>query len=186
MKFGQQSTLAKKIGRRYASAAFNAASEAGRIEAVQLDMALLAEVVKGSAEFRSFINAAHLPPETCIAVFRELFAKRVQPLTFGLLALLAQRRRMNILPEVVDAFESRYHQYHGITKVKITSAVALEPGQVDRICAKLKERWQRGIFAETAVDPNLIAGFQIRSGDRVLDLSIKSQLEHYRQSVINV
>lgn len=185
MKFGLKATLYKKISRRYSRAFFNSAVEQKAIEQTQLDMVYLSETLRLSPEFADFIEASYLPQASIKKMLEELFGGRITPLTVDFLDLLVKRGRLNLLPEVISAFESLYHQYHGITKIQIISAEKIEPEQVERICAKLEERWKRGIFAETVIDPELIGGFKIKSGDRVLDFSLKNQLEIYRQHVIN-
>ena len=185
MKFGLQTTMFKKIGRRWAQSLFNRAIETNTLEAVQLDLLLISQMLESSPEFRDFVSAPHLQMFPNEKIINELFSTRVSALTLKFLILLCQKNRLNLLKEIILSFQVLYHQHYGITKVTITSAVALDPSQVDAICKKLKSRWNRGIFAETLVDPDLIGGFQIRSGDRILDFSLKSQLVKYRHAVLN-
>ena len=185
MKFGLQTTLNKKISRRYARAYFDSAEEKGSIEKIYADTLTLSQMLGESAEFKDFILNPYHPPGLCEAVLMELLKDRVEPLTHDFLMFLTEKGRLNILGGILDTFVDLYHHYHGITKIKIISAVPLAAQQVDAICKRLKARWKRGIFAETAVDPDLIGGFQIKSGDQILDFSMKSQLENYRRQVIN-
>ncbi len=185
MKFGLQTTMFKKIGRRYAQSLFNLAIATDMLEPVQLDLLLISEMINSSADFRDFVSAPHLQMFPNEKIINELFASRVSSLTLKFLILLCQKNRLNLVKEIILSFQVLYHQHYGITKVTITSAVALDPMQVDAICKKLKSRWNRGIFAETLVDPDLIGGFQIRSGDKIIDFSLKSQLAKYRHAVLN-
>jgi len=185
VRFGQQSTLNKKIARRYSHAAFSLAKAKNIVEKVRADMMLLDQTVKVSADFRDFLNMPHMKAEISTAIFKGLFKDNIEPQTMDLLNLLADKGRLNILPNIIEAFEIYYKQSTGLTKVQIISAVELEEKQVDRICEKLKARWNREVTAETLVDPELIGGFQIKAGDRVLDLSLKGQLDQYHQKVIN-
>ncbi len=185
MKFGLQATLFKKISRRYAQSLFNLAIKNNALEPLQLDIILLSDMLKSSAEFRDFISAPHLQMFPNEKILNELLKTRVQTLTLDFLIFLCRKNRLNLLKEIISSFQVLYHQHYGITKVVIISAVALDPSQVDAICKKLKTRWNRGIFAETVVDPDLIGGFQIKSGDKILDFSLKSQLAKYRYAVLN-
>lgn len=185
MKFGQQATVYKKISRRYARALFDQALTVDDVTRVELDMMLLADVIKNSEDFRDFLQAPHLPQEIYAVTFSELFKDKLQPVTFNFLLLLAQKSRLNILDDILAAFDDLFHVYHGVTKIQIISAVALESHHVDQICRKLKDRWQRAVFAQTSVDPSLIGGFKIKSGDKTLDLSLESQLDLFRRKVIS-
>lgn len=185
MKVGLQSTLAKKIGRRYSRALFNAAVENKTIEGVNADIISLAETLKTSKDLNAFITAPYNPPELFEAVLKELFKDKVQAATYDFLLLLIKKGRLIILNEILASFMSLYHEYHRITKIQIISAMALLPEQVDAICKKLQMRHNHEYFAETMIDPDLIGGFQIKSGDEVLDFSMKNQLENFRRQVIN-
>ena len=185
MKFGLQTTLNKKISRRYAQAFFDSIEAKGNIEKVYSDTLMLLELLKSSSELKGFILNPYHPAGLCEAVLKALLQERVHPLTYDFLLFLNQKSRLNILSEVLDTFGNLYHHYHWISKIQIISASELAPEQVDAICKKLKSRWKRGIFAETSVNPDLIGGFQIKSGDEMIDFSMKNQLENYRQQVIN-
>ncbi len=185
MKFGLQTTLFKKISRRYAQSLFNLAVKNNTLEPLQLDLILLATMIKTSAEFRDFISAPYLQMFPNEKILNELLKNRVEDSTLVFLFFLCRKNRLNLLSEIISSFQVLYHQHYGITKVVIISAFDLEPSQVDAICKKLKSRWNRGVFAETVIDPQLIGGFQIKTGDKILDFSLKSQLEKYRYDVLN-
>jgi F-type H+-transporting ATPase subunit delta len=185
MKFGLQTTLFKKISRRYSQSLFNAAIDANILEPIQLDFILLSRMLSGSTDFRDFINAPYLQLFPNREILCDLLKAHVHPLTLDFLTLLCHKNRLNLLKEIIESFEALYHHHFGITKVSIISAAPLAPSQVDAICKKLKNRWNRGIFAETIIDPELIGGFQIKSGDKILDLSLKNQLAKYRHAVLN-
>lgn len=185
MKFGLLTTLSKKISRRYARAFFNQALEKKTLEDVHADVRQLLAMLKTSPELRDFIQDPNLPSERLTTVFKELMQGKIQPMTLEFLIFLNQKNRLNILNEILTAFHEFYNQYHGIKKIQIISAALLDNEQVAAICAKLKKRWNRDVFAETTVDPDLVGGFQIKSGDEVLDFSMKHLLENYRRQVIN-
>lgn len=185
MNFGLQSTLAKKISRRYGQALFNLALEKNAVEETLADIVLLGETLKKSSDLTDFVHDPHVLPELSEKVISAIFKDQVRPLTYDFLLLLIRKGRLLILPVVLEAFMALYHQYHRITKIMITSAEALTTQQVDNICKRLQSRHKHEYFAETAVDPQLIGGFQIKSGDEVLDFSMKNQLENFRRQVIN-
>ncbi len=185
MKFGLQTTLFKKISRRYAQAFFDMATEKNSIESIQLDCMLLTEMLNKSPEFFDFTQSPHLPLLPFEKILRELLETRIESQTLDFLFLLCRKNRFNLLANIIEAFEVLYHHYHTISKVEIISAIPLSAQQIDEICKKLKYRWKRAVFAVTNIDPDLIGGFQIKAGDKVLDFSLKSQLSKYRLAVLN-
>lgn len=185
MKVGLKLTAERKTSRRYARALFNLAEEQGIRDMIHMDVSLMLQMLRSCPDLEMFCEDSELPPERREAVFEELFRPRVNDLSCDFLRFLSRKERLGILPQVCEAFEDLYHIAAGITRVTIISAQPLSPEQVDAICKRLKSRWNRNVFAQTGADPALIGGFQIRSGDRVLDFSVKSQLDHFRHQVIH-
>jgi F-type H+-transporting ATPase subunit delta len=92
------------------------------------------------------------------------------------LALLADNRRLPLLPEIAGLFEELRAEADRVVKARITSATTLPAAEVDSIKAALKRRFGREVELETAIDESLIGGAVIDAGDVVIDGSLKSKL----------
>lgn len=182
MKFALQS---QRISRRYANALYSLGADNNNVDELLNDFIFIDQTLKISAELKEFIANPHHPDELYEAVTNDLFKNNVKPLTYDFLLFLIRKGRLNILNDIIAAFFKLYHEHHNISKIQIISAAALLPEQVDAICKKLKARWKHEYLAENIIDPSLIGGFQVKSGDKVLDLSMKTQLENFRRQVIN-
>jgi F-type H+-transporting ATPase subunit delta len=92
------------------------------------------------------------------------------------LALLADNRRLALLPEIAGLFEELRAEAERVVKARVTSATALGTGELEGIKAALKKRFGRDVEIETAVDASLIGGAVIDAGDVVIDGSLKGKL----------
>jgi len=92
------------------------------------------------------------------------------------LALLADNRRLALLPEIAGLFEELRTEAERVVKARVTSATALGEGELEGIRAALKKRFGREVEIETAVDASLIGGAVIDAGDVVIDGSLKGKL----------
>jgi F-type H+-transporting ATPase subunit delta len=92
------------------------------------------------------------------------------------LALLADNRRLSLLPEIAGLFEELRADAERIVKAKVTSATTLQAAELDSIKAALKRRFGREVELQTAVDESLIGGAVIDAGDVVIDGSLRSKL----------
>ena len=92
------------------------------------------------------------------------------------LALLADNRRLPLLPEIAGLFEELRAEAERVVKARVTSASALGNGELEGIKAALKKRFGREVEIETAVDESLIGGAVIDAGDVVIDGSLKGKL----------
>ena len=96
--------------------------------------------------------------------------------TVVLYPMLADNRRLALLPEIAGLFEELRAEAERVVKARVTSATALGDGELEGIKAALKKRFGRDVQVETAVDASLIGGAVIDAGDVVIDGSLKGKL----------
>jgi F-type H+-transporting ATPase subunit delta len=101
------------------------------------------------------------------------------------LALLADNRRLALLPEIAGLYEQLRNEAERVVKATVTSATALPASELDGIKAALKRRFGREVEVEAAVDASLIGGAVIDAGDVVIDGSLKGKLERLQAALVN-
>jgi F-type H+-transporting ATPase subunit delta len=101
------------------------------------------------------------------------------------LALLADNRRLALLPEIAGLYEQLRNEAERVVKATVTSASALPASELDGIKAALKKRFGREVEIEAAVDAALIGGAVIDAGDVVIDGSLKGKLERLQAALVN-
>ncbi|TWI06034.1 F-type H+-transporting ATPase subunit delta [Luteimonas cucumeris] len=99
------------------------------------------------------------------------------------LALLADNRRLALLPEIAGLFEELRADAERVVKARVTSAAALPAGELDTIKAALKKRFGREVEIETSVDEALIGGAVIDAGDVVIDGSLRGKLSRLQSAL---
>ncbi len=170
------------LARPYARAAYAIARQTGAA-AQWSDAFAFAAQVAADSRVQSLLGHPQLdrgdavallsPPTASNAAAPDLFGGDV----FGnFLALLADNRRLSLLPEIAGLFEELRAEAERIVKAKVTSAAALPAAELATIKAALKRRFGRDVEVETAVDESLIGGAVIDAGDVVIDGSLKSKL----------
>ena len=99
------------------------------------------------------------------------------------LALLADNRRLALLPEIAGLYEDLRAEAERVVKATVTSATALPAAELNTIKIALKQRFGRDVEIETAVDESLIGGAVIDAGDVVIDGSLKGKLERLQAAL---
>lgn len=92
------------------------------------------------------------------------------------LALLADNRRLALLPEIAGLYEQLRADAERIVKATVTSATVLPAGELETLLAALKQRFGREVEIETAVDESLIGGAVVDTGEMVIDGSLRGKL----------
>ncbi|MGI8561190.1 MAG: F0F1 ATP synthase subunit delta [Luteimonas sp.] len=101
------------------------------------------------------------------------------------LALLADNRRLVLLPEIAGLYEQLRADAERIVKATVTSASALPASELDAIRAALTQRFGREVEIETAVDEALIGGAVIDAGDVVIDGSLRGKLSRLQSALVH-
>ncbi len=92
------------------------------------------------------------------------------------LMLLAQNKRLNVLPEISDVFNAYYAALEKISKVRVITAVEAKEDFRNRLTQALSKRIQREVTLHCEIDPAILGGAVIHIGDRVIDGSIRGKL----------
>jgi F-type H+-transporting ATPase subunit delta len=172
------------IARRYAKALRFLAAEAERLEPVAQELIRFERVLADEAALR----AALLQPWVKAAAKRAIvtgIAERLElsPLCRNFLALVAQKRRLALLPEIVSAYRALVDEAAGRARARVRSAVPLTDTQRAAIRERLGRRLGRTVLLETEVDPSLIGGFVAEVGQRLWDASLVGQLRRVRERI---
>jgi F-type H+-transporting ATPase subunit delta len=109
----------------------------------------------------------------------------VDPLFTQFLSVLADNRRLAVLPEIAGMFDALRAEDERVVKAKITSATPLSEADVAKLRASLVKRFGREVEVSTAVDQALIGGAVIDAGDVVIDGSLRGKLGRLQAALSN-
>jgi F-type H+-transporting ATPase subunit delta len=103
----------------------------------------------------------------------------------NLVKLLAENKRLALLPEIVAVFEKIKAEAEKVMTVVVTTAFALDKSGQERAIAALKQQLRCEIVSDFSVDPDLIGGAVVRLGEaEVMDASLKTQLSRLRKTLV--
>jgi len=168
------------VARRYAQALTQEAQSADQLDAVDADVALLAETLEGSRELRFALTSPVVSQPKKAAVLQGLFADKVEPLTNRFLTLLVEKQRDGLIPEILDAYRALRDERTGTVDATVRTAKPLSAAERDGLQAALEARAGKTVRMQVVIDPALVGGLVVRIGDIVYDRSVKHQLETLR------
>lgn len=162
------------VARPYANAAFDYAVANQAIEQ-WLDMLhFSAEVAKHDAVKE--ILGGSTAADTLSDMFINLCGEQLNENGQNFIRVLAENKRLQALPEVLNLFSELKAEYEKEIDVDVTSATELSATQQSEISTSLEKRLSRKVKLNCNVDSDLIAGFVVQAGDLVIDGSVKSKL----------
>ncbi len=164
------------VARPYAKAAFAYARDEGRLDAWSGWLATARAVVL-SDEYAAFERGPHVQTRELAELVAGVCGPGLDANARAFLDLLAENGRLDYLPEVADRFEELKAEAANVAEVEVTSAVQLDEAQRERLAAALRARLRRDVRLHCTVDPSLIGGAVVRSGDMLIDGSLRQRLE---------
>jgi F-type H+-transporting ATPase subunit delta len=146
--------------RRYAEAAFEVARADGTLDAWERDMATIGATMR-HPELRALLQHPAVAFADKERVLRKVMGRGVASAPMNLILLMVRRER-------------------GVALAEIRTALPLDDAQRGSVTERLAELTGDKIEINEVVDPGLIGGITVRSGDRLFDASVRSRLERLR------
>jgi F-type H+-transporting ATPase subunit delta len=176
------SSQAITLARPYARAGFSIAREHGRLaqwsqalgfSAIAANLPAVKTVLGDPRVMAATVIELLSPPGDIDASFQQF------------LTVLADNRRLALLPEIAALFETLKADAERVVKANVTSAKALDAAELNQLRTALKKRFDREVEITSQVDESLIGGVVINTGDIVIDGSIKTKLARLHASLTN-
>ena len=175
-----------RLAGRYAKSLIGLAIEKGQLEKIYADMEWLQQVCKQSRDFLSLLKSPIIKADKKQKIVEAVIAGKVSDITAAFTRLLIAKGRESNLPEIITAFINQYKQHKNIYTVKLTTASPLNEDLKSRIVSQVKKTSDmQNIDLETAVNEDLIGGFVLQAGDKLIDASIAYDLKQIARQFEN-
>jgi len=176
----------KVVARRYARALFSAGEKDGieKLKAYGEDLDRFVEILSASPELMQIFRNPIFSVEDKKRVVDKLLEKlSPQQITRNFIYLLADKGRLSLVPDVSDYYEAMLDTAQGVLRGRLITAKDLAEGRQKDIKAKLEEQTGKKLVLEYSVDPDILGGVVLKVGDRVLDASLRAQLEIIKENI---
>ena len=169
---------------RYAQALFELANEEGSLDAVAADVSGLVTLVGESADLSRLVRSPIYSREQQAAAMAEILETAgAGALTKKFVGLVAENRRLFMLPAIGKAFAGLIAKHRGEISAEVKAAHALTEAQIADLKATLKAAYGKEPQIAVTVDPSLIAGLVVKVGSKMIDSSLKTKLANLKTAL---
>ena len=180
-------SISSGIAGRYATAMFDLAKEEGALAALETDIDALDAALDQSADFAAVIASPILTRDVQgKAVSAVAAAMGLNVITQNSLALMASKRRLFVLPQLVAALRDLIAAEKGEMTAEVTAATALSEAQVAALSKALSAAVGKDVKLKLAVDEALIGGLVVKVGSQMIDTSIRAKLNTLQNTMKEV
>ncbi len=147
------------------------------------DVETVDSTLRESRDLSLFIGSPIHENKLKLSVLKEIFSSHVSGEMMGLIELLVQKNRTELLHDVCLAVKKQIRDDQGILDVYIDSSTPLSNEVVDSVVSSLESATSKKVEPVFQVDESLLGGVRIRLGDQVIDGTLKAQLETLRSQL---
>ncbi len=175
-----------RLGTRYAKSLIDLSVERGELEVVYKDMLYLQALTKGSKDFFNLLRSPVVKNDVKTKIVNTVTEGKISELTKAFTTLMINKGRESNLPEVAFAFVEQYKKIKDIHSVKLTTATEVSNEVKTAIVEQVKRTSNmQNIELEAIVDQNIIGGFVLQAGDKLVDASIAYDLKEIAKQFEN-
>ncbi len=168
----------------YAQSLLELAEAQGQTDAIGADLSSIASAVKGDAGLKLFTVDPSVSTGQRAALLKRAFDGKVAPLLVNFLGVLNAKGRLNTLSEVAEAYQYLLDKKRNKIEVDVTVAHQLTMDQMNMIQQKVSTALGKTATVTAHVDESIIGGLMLRVEDKLIDASVKYQLEAIKQNFL--
>jgi F-type H+-transporting ATPase subunit delta len=171
-------TLTSKIAVPYARALFDFSVEKNIMHQITADFQNLDTFFNESSELSEYLNNPVVKQEAKREILAKTLKSQINSETFKFLMVLVNRDRISLLDSIIKTYLELVYETASIKMVEVSTATSFTNSQKNTLIQKLKELTNaREIRLVITLDPSLIGGFLIKTESKVIDFTVKNQLQ---------
>lgn len=172
------------VAARYAGALFSLAADSQRVDAVGKELDEIQATLGRHPDLARALEAPPIPDAVKKDILAKLFADAASEPILRFLGLLVDKKREGLLGAIVEAYHGLERSARRELAGEVRSAVALSSDAVDQLSRTLSARWGSTVKLTTVVDPDILGGLVVKVGDRLIDASLRRQLDELHERLL--
>ena len=133
-------------------------------------------IFRENQDYLRLLAEPSIKREERIGLIEKAFGTACERYFVSFLKLLCDRGMLGEYEGCVEAYKKRYNADHNIAEAVVTSAVALNNGQLKALSARLEEMSGKTIALTSKVDPKVLAGIKVELEGKQLDGTVMGRL----------
>lgn len=171
-------TLTSKIAVPYARALFDFSVEKNIMHQITADFQNLENFLEEASELIGYLENPIVNRNAKREILTKTLESQINTETFKFLMVLVDRNRINLLRSVIANYLELVYETASIKTIEVLTAFPFSNSQKETLIQKLKDLTNaREIRLIINVDSSLIGGFLIKTESKVIDFTVKNQLE---------
>lgn len=172
-----------EVAARYAKALFALTKENGNQDDCYAQLKFLSEAIEQDSEIMNFLTSPLVPNENKEKIFNEGLNGKFSGETKSFLLLLAKKGRVQLIPQIVLAFQDLIDEDNGVTRGTVRAAAPLAEQERKTLEEAVSRHTGKQVILTFKEDKTLIGGVVAQVGSYTFDDSITSHLTRLNEEL---
>ena len=172
------------IASTYAHALLELAQAQGIAEQIGQELFGVRDSLASDSAFSAFFADPGISKDERGRILDRAIRPQVSPLLANFFGVANQHGRANLISEIADAYKKLLDELLGNIDVDVTVAVQLSDEQLDQVREKVSLALIKNAIVHQHVDPSIIGGLMLKIEDKLIDASVRSQLQSLKRQML--
>lgn len=178
------STKDRTAARQYAEALLELANEQQQAQAIDRELQSLKEAIEADPMFGLFLSSPAIGKADRWRAVESSLKGQVSPLVMNLLGVLNGRGKLGRAVAVAEEYLDLLNEQLGKIEVDLTVASAFDGPALEQVRQRIGAALKKDPVIRQKVDESILGGFVVRVEDKVMDASVKSQIEAMKRKMM--
>ncbi len=171
------------IVRRYAEGMLLVAKDQDTVEQLSNELAKLTTILQENQELLNVVEHPLIHADVKMNILKGVFGESLSASVYHLLGLLFRRKRAEYIVPIAERYQLFAQAERGEITVEIETTKSLTDEEIAAWQTRLGQTTGKKIIPIVKINQQLIAGYRVKLGDRVLDATLSGALRQFDQKL---
>ena len=172
------------VARNYAETLFELARRHDALEPYGEGIDMVAHLIGADAKFRVFLETPRIDDEDKKDVVRRVFVDDLPKHVVNFVLVTIDKRRQRLLRDIAVQYHELLDAHLGREHVQVTVARPVDDATKELIAEKLSVALGKKAIPHIRVQPEIVGGLIVRTGDTIYDGSLRRRLDSMRRRLL--
>ena len=183
----KKNTFSSEISQRYALALYELSKESNKTDEFTTNIISFIKVFNSNENLRNFVKDPTYSSEDQKKIFEKVLnIMNLNKIVKNFFTLLIIKKRIFFIDKIIDEFLKIVSFKKGEISAKLISSKKIDEKTLLEIQKEISENMKGSIKLNYKIDESLIGGIVLQVGSLMIDTSIKSKLQKYKKTMIEV
>ncbi len=177
--------LERKVG-FYARSILDIARADNKVDRVEGEFKVLKDEVVSNLDLKRYLTDPSIEQSERIKTGLKVLGKSATPVIKAVMAMIITLDIVENIEQIYEGFVGLVSQFKKQVYVEVVSTVELDDGMMKKIKAEVDKKNDFDVRIRNTVDKSIIGGMVIKIGERIIDLSIKKEIDEMRNKLKSI